>query len=738
MSLPDVSDVSHKLTTVQLDQLLLDPNNFRFVDRDGYEPIADARIAEDSIQRRTRTFLQGDRQSEIKDLLDSIRINGWRPVDNIQVRPFPGKNRDGRDYFLVVEGNRRVATLQWLKAQHQGAAGADLGLLKPAFFDHVPVYLYDGSAANDLHYMVLMGLKHISGNKKWPAINQARFLRRLVELGEDRGQIGKRIGISTREINLSLNTLALCDLYQESEYGEQFKSDRYNLFREVVNKPEVREWLGWSYEQMRIRGGADNLNRLFSWISDEDAGPQIRDESDDSTQPQIPKPAAISTGAHVRDLERIINDPDALRVLDRTRSLRDALLSSKALLQDKIEEAVSVLDGQVNALFGLSDHLTQPRRRQVEAISGRLQKLLSVTLDGPRVSLQAADVPAFNDLPEHHFDTIDVKRYRGLSELRLEHLQRVNVVGGLNNAGKTSLLEAIYLLSQQSRFDALVELMQWRAHDRSLSPSWLWDHLPREIAVEGKFDSRSQNVARLQVTAQRETNPDLIQTGYLGTVQFAASYAGEDQNTTTHMYEDRAYETRGKIHRVLCPALFSTPFMMQDLQVLSQLWNASIQMRVKEKVITFLRDIMKWRDLEQIDLTSQHRFLVTDGSFDRAVDLSTYGEGVQRMFQIGLLFGRARNGIVLIDEFENAIHASLLKPFAIFLDELAREFHTQVILTTHSRECIQAFAQPDVAENVTYYALQREGKSVRCGQLSGTELADIFDATTDFEPRRLQ
>ena len=189
---------------------------------------------------------------------------------------------------------------------------------------------------------------------------------------------------------------------------------------------------------------------------------------------------------------------------------------------------------------------------------------------------------------------------------------------------------------------------------------------------------------------------------------------------------------------MLCPALFSSPFMMHDTDVLNRLWDDTLRSKAKEKIQEFLREAVPWEGLEQIDRGGEFpRFVVSDGAFDRAVDISTFGAGVQRMFTIGLLFASARNGVVLIDELDNAIHASLLGPFARFLVEMAHEFHTQVFFTTHSRECIKAFVEPSLAEEVSYYVLQREDARTRCERLPGEELASLFEVM-DIEPRRLQ
>ncbi len=44
-------------------------------------------------------------------------------------------------------------------------------------------------------------------------------------------------------------------------------------------------------------------------------------------------------------------------------------------------------------------------------------------------------------------ERLHVRKFRGLHDLKVKGLGRVNVVAGRNNAGKTTLLEAIFLLT---------------------------------------------------------------------------------------------------------------------------------------------------------------------------------------------------------------------------------------------------------------------------------------------------
>ena len=105
------------------------------------------------------------------------------------------------------------------------------------------------------------------------------------------------------------------------------------------------------------------------------------------------------------------------------------------------------------------------------------------------------------------------------------------------------------------------------------------------------------------------------------------------------------------------------------------------------------------------------------------------------MFEIGLLCAGVRGGVLLVDEFENAIHTELLMGFTRLVQDLAVELNVQVFLSTHSKEAIDAFVLNGYrTQDVVGYAISRTDGNVRARRYDGSRLHQLHDAV-DFDLR---
>ena len=718
--LPEATpSVSSRTRQVALKNLFLDPNNYRFVDHADYVEVPKEKIADDDVQRRSTGFLLGESTDGIRDLLTSFKKNGWLPIDQIQVREL------SKGKYLVVEGNRRVAALKYLQRRYD-ENGLDLGALSPDFFSTVPVVIYEEGNASQ--HLVVMGLAHISGKKKWPPLNQARALRELItKHGWTEDETRQALGIERNDLKRMLGALGLSELYVQSEFGDQMSSEKYSLFREVVTSPALRDFIGWDRYEYRA-SNETNLDRLFSWFSRVSRS----DENDESEQPSDP---VISTGTNVRELSKIITDEAALRELDESRKLSTATFSSSQVVGTRLSECIQRVDDSVNVLFNHSGKLSEENLSSVEDLQRKLRGLLAARDKQPVVIGGPSERLPINEVRQSHFSQLSVDSYRRFQGLKVDGLRRVNLFVGANNSGKTSLLEALQLLVCQNDVTALFEIAQRRGKMyEDPPPRWLKDQIPGESRISGTFDSIHANHAT--VTLRNEINGEDLddKTGYVTSIEIEASYGGTTQNSTTHLFERRERTTRYSTSRVLCPVVFSSPFVQHNADFLAALFAKSVEEGVKGKVVAFIRDHLDsgFKDVDQTTAvygTQFARFLVEHETMLPAPDLAQFGEGLQRIFHIGLLFAYAKDGVVLIDEFENAIHFKLLGKFTKLVHKLAEEFNVQVFLTTHSKECVDAFVEDKVhLTDLAVYTLRGIGAEANCYRYPGEELETLLEA----------
>ena len=90
--------------------LLLDPNNYRFLDLENYQTVSDRRYHESTVQDKAYRFLKGRRYEDLQALKESILTNGYVPLELLIIRPYEYKE----NLFVVIEGNRRVAAMKWI------------------------------------------------------------------------------------------------------------------------------------------------------------------------------------------------------------------------------------------------------------------------------------------------------------------------------------------------------------------------------------------------------------------------------------------------------------------------------------------------------------------------------------------------------------------------------------------------------------------------------------------------
>lgn len=166
-------------------------------------------------------LLDAMRDWELEELATSFLENGFWPQEALIV---VNEKLYGRDELVVVEGNRRLAALRYLKLALEGKPVTPKwrelikGRKKPGreLFRDVPYLL----AASRKEVRAYLGFRHVSGIKQWDPPEKAAFIAKMVD--EDKlsyEQVMRRIGSKVEPVRR--NYIAYRVLMQMKEHDDK-------------------------------------------------------------------------------------------------------------------------------------------------------------------------------------------------------------------------------------------------------------------------------------------------------------------------------------------------------------------------------------------------------------------------------------------------------------------------------------------------------------------------------------
>lgn len=357
--------VSYQEKLVAIDQLLLDPNNFRFQAERDFVTADSGRFAEPNVQERATKRIRGEGLQELKA---SILSNGFLPVERLVVRPYG--ERDGVPLYLVLEGNRRAASLKWIQQDHEAGVTVPQSILDT--LAAVPV-VEIAANAGEVTYLSMMGIRHVGGIKQWGGYQRAKLVADLRDEHQlETAEIADRLGMTKHEVNRRYRAFrALAQMEEDEDFGDFATPAMYPLFHEAVSLPAVKDWLGWNDSAMRFEAES-SVKAFYQLLT------PAEDSSDSDNGTHIePK---ITSYSQVRDLREILLNGEARKVLlDPTRTFGDALGITKA---DELSDAWRTEVAEANSALkqiGVFDleSLTPEDLNSLTALRELVEKLLS-------------------------------------------------------------------------------------------------------------------------------------------------------------------------------------------------------------------------------------------------------------------------------------------------------------------------------------------------------------------------
>ncbi len=314
-------------------------------------------------------------------------------------------------------------------------------------------------------------------------------------------------------------------------------------------------------------------------------------------------------------------------------------------------------------------------------------------------------------------DSLFIRNFRLFKKLEIERLSRVNLIVGKNNSGKSCLLEAIRIYISDASPRILLELISqrnelWEFELQGDGQSFYEHESPLRYLFYG-YHLPSVNSEGIQIGLLDNTESRLhMRTQFEKKINSSQSEIGD---TNISFVDQIALETKkGERYRFLpldnlINRLSSYPIAIrkniqfvpaggiEEFQI-SFLWDSINLTDLQDEVIEGLRLIN--RDIKGVVLvggeqsSSKSRIpIVRLEKSPERFPLKSMGDGMTRLFHLILALANAKDGALLVDEFESGLHWSVLPKVWDTVFTLAERLNVQVFATTHSRDCIQGFKQ---------------------------------------------
>lgn len=324
-----------------------------------------------------------------------------------------------------------------------------------------------------------------------------------------------------------------------------------------------------------------------------------------------------------------------------------------------------------------------------------------------------------------YIGSLSIRGFRNLSRFDVSHFGNVNLITGKNNAGKSTVLEAIRILASGGSLRTLQDILVYRDElNHSVDAERVWgpsDATPFSNLFTG-FPNLSGGGSKFSITANGNTSSSIAITAGVGWVarrvedeRIYYEPAVEDLFGEGEVSPGITLELRGRkviipIDRFLrrpyprleadavsLPCIYLDPFSSRSTSQMGTLWDSIALTDVEPEIVQALKivseDIMAVSVVGGGDRLRGRTAIAKSSAFLNPVPLRTFGDGVNRLFGIILSLCNAKGGILLVDEIENGLHHSAQTEIWKTIFRLAAKLNVQVFATSHSWDCVQAFQE---------------------------------------------
>jgi len=332
------------------------------------------------------------------------------------------------------------------------------------------------------------------------------------------------------------------------------------------------------------------------------------------------------------------------------------------------------------------------------------------------------------------FQDIEIEKFRGIRTLNIADFKQVNLIAGCNNSGKSSILEAIFMLTGLANPDLSIRVNNFRdysvrdSEDLSLIFYNLETSNPiifkgtlelneekRKLAITPIF-SNSINVNKVENVENELSQlssfniPKNSMTGLNLDFSLKEKEKPAINNTSKLIIEgERTFKAvRANNYNEKARAIYinSKPVFNSVVERVDRI----ITNKQDEEIVDVLKNIEP--KITKISV-SANKIVKVDIGLASLIPINVMGDGIKKLLTILTAIYDVKGGILLIDEIDNGLHYSTMKALWKAIIIAARKFEVQIFATTHNIETLKYLKElikeeiQDFSNNVRHYTLMK-------------------------------
>ena len=350
-------------------------------------------------------------------------------------------------------------------------------------------------------------------------------------------------------------------------------------------------------------------------------------------------------------------------------------------------------------------------------------------------------------------ESVEVSKFKGLREVKLRNLSRINVLVGDNGSGKTCLLEAIFLAAGLGP-ELYLRTRAWRGSGEKLPLGLdrdqyeaLWKELfygldQNELVTLGFTDS-NQGERRLNVSydvAQSTLMPlDLnVRTSYESGDIHPISFKwkiGTGEEVVIAVPNPSGGPLQLQQIKHAYPMVFFAPTTIFSSEENAKRFSFLSRRRRHEPIVEMMRSMFPMVEDLSVEIVAGFPGIYASiKGLEEKVSIGSLSAGLTKYMTILLGIAAMPKGVVLVDEIENGFFYKKYGDVWKGITSLAHQHEVQLFLSTHSIECVQA-AFPIVSEHSSWFSLlrtERRGSECIVKQFSGKDFFAALEQRTEF------